>query len=190
MYLGPGLESVLVRASDTGIYWFLSLARELVPAGTRDPADILAQMAPRMDATFRAVTSDTDELRCDELADRDPLPHWSAGVVTLLGDAAHPLLPHTGQGAAQAIVDAVALGQVLGDGANVADALQAYERERLPKTAALVAQGRRTARIMRTRNPIVCGLREVAIRLVPVKLVVKLYARLNRRAGTDVTRAA
>ena len=190
MYLGPGLESVLVRASDTGIYWFLSLARELVPAGTRDPADILAQMAPRMDATFRAVTSDTDELRCDELADRDPLPHWSAGVVTLLGDAAHPLLPHTGQGAAQAIVDAVALGQVLGDGANVADALHAYERERLPKTAALVAQGRRTARIMRTRNPIVCGLRELAIRLAPIKPLVKVYSRINRRAGTDVTRAA
>ena len=190
MYLGPGLESVLARASDTGIYWYLSLARELVPSDTRDPAAILAHMSPRMDATFRAVTSKTEELRCDELVDRDPLPRWGEGVVTLLGDAAHPLLPHTGQGAVQAIVDAVALGQVLGDGANVADALQAYERERRPKTAVLVAQGRRTARVMRTTNPIACGLREVAIRLVPVKQAVKLYARLNRRAGTDVTRAA
>ena len=110
--------------------------------------------------------------------------------MTLLGNAAHPLLPHTGQGAAQAIVDAVALGQVLGEGANVADALQAYERERRPRTAVLVAQGRRMARVMRTTNPIACGLREVAIRLVPVELSVKLYATLNRRAGTDVTRAA
>ena len=41
-----------------------------------------------------------------------------------------PLLPHTGQGAAQAIVDAVTLGQVLREGANVADALKAYERGR------------------------------------------------------------
>ena len=110
--------------------------------------------------------------------------------MTLLGDAAHPLLPHTGQGAAQAIVDAVALGEALSDGANVAEALQAYERERRPKTAVLVAQGRRTARVMRATNPIACGLREVAIRLLPVKLFLKLYARLNRRAGTDVTRAA
>lgn len=190
MYLGPGLESVLVRASDTGIYWFLSLARELVPSDTRDPAAILAHMSPRLDATFRAVTSNTEELRCDELVDRDPLPRWGDGVVTLLGDAAHPLLPHTGQGAAQAIVDAVALGQALGNGANVADALQTYERERRPTTAALVAQGRRTARVMRTTNPIACRLREVAIRLAPVELLVKLYARLNRRAGTDVTRPA
>ena len=189
MYLGPGLESALARAGGTGVYWYLSLAREIVPADTRDPAAILAHMSPRMDATFRAVTSGTEELRCDELVDRDPLPRWGEGVVTLLGDAAHPLLPHTGQGAAQAIVDAVTLGQVLGDGANVADALRAYERERRPRTAVLVAQGRRTARVMRTTNRIACGLREVAIRLVPVELSVKLYATLNRRAGTDVTRA-
>ena len=190
MYLGPGLESVLVRSSDTGIYWYLSLAREVVPSDTRDPETILAHISPRMDATFRAVTSRTEELRCDELADRDPLPHWSEGVVTLLGDAAHPVLPHTGQGAAQAIVDAVALGQALGDGPNVADALRSYERERRPKTAVLVAQGRRTARVMRMTNPIACGLREVGIRLAPVRLFMKVYARLNRRAGTDMTSAA
>ena len=190
MYLGPGLESVLVRSSDTGIYWYLSLAREVVPSDTRNPETILAHISPRMDATFRAVTSRTEELRCDELADRDPLPHWSEGVVTLLGDAAHPVLPHTGQGAAQAIVDAVALGQALGDGPNVADALRSYERERRPKTAVLVAQGRRTARVMRMTNPIACGLREVGIRLAPVRLFMKVYARLNRRAGTDMTSAA
>ena len=91
--------------------------------------------------------------------------------------------------ASRPTVDAVALGQVLGDGASVADALQAHESERGPKTAVLVAQGRRTARVMRTTNPIACGLREVAIRLVPFKPSVKLYAKLNRRAGTDVTRA-
>ena len=103
--------------------------------------------------TFRAVTSNTEELRYDELVDRDPLPRWDEGIVTLLGDAAHSLLPHTGQGAAQAIVDAVALGQVLGDGANVADALQTYEREWRPQDGGppwLRAAGRRE--VMRTMN--------------------------------------
>ena len=70
-------------------------------------------MAPRFDDTFRDVTSATDDLRYDALVDRDPIPFWGRGTVTLLGDAAHPLLPHTGQGAAQAIVDAVALGKAL-----------------------------------------------------------------------------
>ena len=53
-YLGPGVESMLVRASETAIYWFLSMARDLLPVETRDPAAILAAMGPRFDATFRA----------------------------------------------------------------------------------------------------------------------------------------
>lgn len=185
-YLGPGVESVLIRASETGIYWFLSLARELVPAGLRDPRAVLAHMAPRFDATFTAVTSATDDLRYDELVDRDPIRVWGRGVVTLLGDAAHPLLPHTGQGAAQAIVDGVRLGARLRDGTSVEAALRDYERERQPKTAALVAQGRRTARVMRMRNPIGCALRELVVRAVPVNTMLRLLVAVNRRAGTDV----
>jgi len=173
-YLGPGVESVLIRASETGIYWFLSLARELVPAGLRDPRAVLAHMAPRFDATFTAVTSATDDLRYDELVDRDPIRVWGRGVVTLLGDAAHPLLPHTGQGAAQAIVDGVRLGARLRHGAGVEAALRDYERERQPKTAALVAQGRRTARVMRIRNPLGCALRELVVRAIPVNAMVRL----------------
>lgn len=189
-YLGPGVESFLVRASGTGIYWMLSLARGVAPTGTRDPAAVVAHLAPRFEPTFRAVTSATEELRCDELVDRDPLPHWGVGRVTLLGDAAHPMLPHTGQGAAQAIVDAVSLGRALGGEVDVEDAVRSHERDRRRRTAALVAQGRRTARIMRTTNPVACAIREVAVRLMPVPLFVRLYARLNRRAGTDVRRAA
>ena len=74
-------------------------------------------MAPQFDETFRAVTAATEDLRVDELFDRDPLPFWGTGPVTLLGDAAHPLLPQTGQGAAQALVDAVTLGKALRDAA-------------------------------------------------------------------------
>ena len=186
-YLGPGVESALVRASETGIYWFLSLARELVPPGMRDPAAILAHMSPRFDATFRAVTSATEDLRVDDLVDRDPIPFWGTGVVTLLGDAAHPLLPHTGQGAAQAIVDAVTLGQALSSDAGVENALRSYERERRAKTMTLLAQGRRTARMMRMTNPIANYLRDLVVRLIPVKPLVKIIATLNRRAGTDIS---
>jgi 2-polyprenyl-6-methoxyphenol hydroxylase-like FAD-dependent oxidoreductase len=185
-YLGPGVESVFIRASDTGIYWFLSLARDLVPDGMRDPAAVVAHMAPRFDTTFKAITAMTRELRFDELVDRDPIREWGSGPVTLLGDAAHPLLPHTGQGAAQAIVDAVALAARLHEGAAVEPALRAYERERQPKTAALLAQGRRTARMMRATNPVGCALRELVVRLIPVRTMVRLAVRVNRRAGTDV----
>lgn len=187
-YLGPGVEAMIVRASDTGLYWFLSVASNLVPPTTQNAAAILSLMAPRFDATFRAATSATDDLRYDELVDRDPLPFWGRGVVTLLGDAAHPVLPHTGQGAAQAIVDAVTLARALGDNVNVERALRSYERERLPRTAVLLRQGRRTARIMRTTNRLACGIREAAVRLVPVAPFVRFYAGINRRAGTEIRR--
>jgi 2-polyprenyl-6-methoxyphenol hydroxylase-like FAD-dependent oxidoreductase len=185
-YLGPGLESFLVRASDTGIYWALSVALELLPKDMRDPREILAFMSPKMDATFRVVTSTTDDLRFDELVDRDPISQWGTGRVTLLGDAAHPMLPHTGQGAAQAIVDAMALGKALAKSTDVESALRGYEREREKKTAALVGQGRRTARVMRMRNPMGCWIREQIVRLMPVNAFAKLLVRINRRAGTDV----
>ena len=185
-YLGRGVESMFVRASDTGIYWFLSLAKTVAPAGVEDPAAIVRSMAPQFDDTFRAITSATDEMRYDELVDRDPLREWGSGAVTLLGDAAHPLLPHTGQGAAQAIVDAVTLGKALRDTTNLEESLRRYERERIPKTAALLAQGRRTARVMATTNPVACYARELVARAMPMKTFARIFVRINRRAGTDI----
>jgi salicylate hydroxylase len=52
--------------------------------------------------------------------ERTPLPRWSSGRLTLLGDAAHPLLPHLGQGVNQALEDAVALATLLGAGTSPA----------------------------------------------------------------------
>jgi 2-polyprenyl-6-methoxyphenol hydroxylase-like FAD-dependent oxidoreductase len=152
----------------------------------RDPKAILAHMLPQFDETYRAITSATDDLRCDELVDRDPIPFWGTGVVTLLGDAAHPVLPHTGQGAAQAMVDAVTLGRALTGGVSIEPALRAYERERRQKTARLLGQGRRTAFIMRTMNPVACAVREFVIRMMPVTAIVKFLVKINRRAGTAV----
>jgi 2-polyprenyl-6-methoxyphenol hydroxylase-like FAD-dependent oxidoreductase len=186
-YLGPGVESAFIRASTTGIYWFFAFAEELLPEGQTDPAALVAYVAPHFDASFRAITGATTDLRCDGiLVDRDPLPAWGSGVVTLIGDAAHPMLPHTGQGAAQAIVDAVTLGKMLAGDVNVEQTLRAFEADRQPKTASLVRQGRRTARFMRIRNPIACAAREAAVRMFPARTLLKLYVRINRRAGTDV----
>ena len=52
----------------------------VAPSDTRDPAAILAHMALQTDTAFRAATSSTEALRCDELANHDPQLHWSDGV--------------------------------------------------------------------------------------------------------------
>jgi 2-polyprenyl-6-methoxyphenol hydroxylase-like FAD-dependent oxidoreductase len=74
--------------------------------------------------------------------DRDPLPCWSFGRVTLLGDAAHPMYPTGSNGASQSIVDAQCLARHLGSATSVAEALAAYDGERRPPTAKVVAANR------------------------------------------------
>jgi salicylate hydroxylase len=72
------------------------------------------------------------------LLDRAPLTRWSSGAVTLLGDAAHPMFPFFGQGAAQAIEDGAALARCLAaDPADPAAALRRYESLRIPRTTRL-----------------------------------------------------
>jgi salicylate hydroxylase len=78
--------------------------------------------------------------------DRAPLPKWNSGRLTLLGDAAHPMLPHLGQGVNQALEDAVVLATLLGAGtspAEVPQALAAYEGLRRDRTARVQLGSRR-----------------------------------------------
>jgi salicylate hydroxylase len=89
--------------------------------------------------------------------DRDPIGSWTRGRVTLLGDAAHPMLQYLAQGACQAIEDALALARHTTAAADVRDAFAGYEDERVPRTA----QAQRTAR----RFGRVCHVHGAAIEL-------------------------
>lgn len=75
--------------------------------------------------------------------DRDPVPRWSFGCVTLLGDAAHPMHPAGSQGASQAILDARALARHLDASDSIPEALRRYDDERIEPTARIVLENRR-----------------------------------------------
>jgi salicylate hydroxylase len=78
------------------------------------------------------------------LYDCSPLKHWGAGPVTLLGDAAHPMLPYLAQGAAMVIEDAVVLADCLGKSPDdISTALRSYEAKRLKRTARTQTAARR-----------------------------------------------
>jgi 5-methylphenazine-1-carboxylate 1-monooxygenase len=77
------------------------------------------------------------------MCDRDPLPRWSFGRVTLMGDAAHPMYPVGSNGAAQAILDARSLADWLRKADHPMHALYAYEEDRLAKTAEIVRLNRK-----------------------------------------------
>ena len=76
------------------------------------------------------------------MVDQDPLPRWSFGRITLLGDAAHPMVPRGSNGAGQAILDARALTTALQQNENPAAALVAYEKQRLEATTRIVLTNR------------------------------------------------
>jgi salicylate hydroxylase len=91
-----------------------------------DPVSLTAQFADYNPQARRLVTA-VDTTSVWGLYDREPLPRWTIGRLTLLGDAAHPMLPHMAQGTNQAIEDAMALATLL-SGATAADVAQALVR--------------------------------------------------------------
>lgn len=83
----------------------------------------------------KALLDACDEVTRSALHVRAPMPAWSEGRITILGDAAHPMVPFMAQGACMAIEDAVVLARVLAGTQDVAGALQRFEAARIPRTA-------------------------------------------------------
>ena len=114
------------------------------------------------------------------LFERPPLPHWNAGRVALLGDAAHPMLPFLAQGAGQAIEDAAALAAALGASRDVEAALAVYSRARSVRADRVQAQSRRQGDIYHMAGPAAL-VRNLVLRLTgPERMAAQtdwLYAR-------------
>ncbi|MET0473748.1 MAG: flavin-dependent oxidoreductase [Mycobacterium sp.] len=111
-----------------------------------DPADFAPAFA---DWTFDwldvpALLRGADTVLEYPMVDQDPLESWTAGRTTLLGDAAHPMVPRGSNGAGQAILDARALRVALQSEEDTAAALLTYEADRRPKTSAVVLTNRAT----------------------------------------------
>jgi salicylate hydroxylase len=103
-----------------------------------DP-DVLRREFEGWDPRIGALLSQVQKTFRWALYDREPLAAWTKGRLTLLGDAAHPMLPHLGQGANQSIEDGMALATILArvEPGNAPAALLAYERLRRERVAAV-----------------------------------------------------
>jgi salicylate hydroxylase len=117
-----------------------------------DRAEILAEFRPRAwQGPPREILCAADRWLKWALFDVAPLSHWGHGPVTLLGDAAHPILPYLAQGAAMAIEDAAELGQCLERMAHTSGdltgALRLYEQRRFARTAQTQREARRNGAV-------------------------------------------
>lgn len=178
-YLGNAIEAATVRASSDAVYWYMSLrSRDVVDPS---PEAILSARYPAFEPALRAILSATrpEDMRFDRLFLRRPLRAWGTGRVTLLGDAAHLLLPHTGQGAAQALEDAVALGLAVSGPGGLEQTLRRYEAVRSRRTRAFIKMGPRIARTTTTTNVAIRIARWLAIRLTPEPLLALSARRFH-----------
>ena len=90
--------------------------------------------------------------------------------ITLLGDAAHPMTPDLGQGACQAIEDAVVLARSLAEEGDIEAARRLYEERRADRVAYVVRQSRRLGRIGQLENPLLRRLRDATLRAIPKRV--------------------
>jgi salicylate hydroxylase len=147
MWMGQG-KHFLVYPVRPGLLNFVGFVKSDKPGPESwtlpaDPAELAAAFAD-WDPMIGEIVTNAESMFGSALFDREPLTTWTLGRLTLLGDAAHPMLPHLGQGANQAIEDAVALGIFLRsvDKDGVEKALLGYESLRRERTARLQAGSR------------------------------------------------
>jgi 2-polyprenyl-6-methoxyphenol hydroxylase-like FAD-dependent oxidoreductase len=174
-WVGSGSEFGIFPLSAGRVYWFGVVNR---PERGRDgsggrKADVVTAFAgwPSPIGELIATTGEENILRND-LYDRPPVRAWSRGRVTMVGDAAHPMLPNAAQGACSALQDAAALGQALA-AHPFGKALAEFEAQRGRRANMLIRQARQSARLIQSTNPAVTAFRDFAMSHIPRGLLFR-----------------
>ena len=180
---GRGSEFGLASIGRGRFYWFVT---RNAPEGEAEDAtgrkwEVLDLLRGWYEPARVAVeATEGSKILRNDIYDRDPLGRWGVGRVTLLGDAAHPMTPNLGQGACQAIEDAVVLARCLGDGGEVVSSLRLYEASRIPRTADVVRRSRLVGRILQLENPLLCRLRDAVARRTSARVQLRQLASVAR----------
>ncbi len=155
-----------------------------VESDWREAAEAYAGWHPLLGELF----SRTERCYKWALYDRDPLPRWTQGRVTLLGDAAHAMLPYLAQGAAQSIEDGYVLAEMLDQHRDdPQQALRAYEQARLPRTSRIQLHARERGKINNKTSPLARFRRDLGYRLKRLFKPKEHTYKIEWIYGHDVT---
>jgi 2-polyprenyl-6-methoxyphenol hydroxylase-like FAD-dependent oxidoreductase len=166
---GRGSLFGVAALNGSQVYWWAGIRR---PEGGGDAPQVEKSFLLRAFSDWHdpipelVAATPPDAIIRTCLYDRPAPARSSVGRIALAGDAAHPMLPNLGQGACQAIEDAVVLGEELG-ASDVVAALRRYGARRAGHTADVVRASRQMSRVAHLRSPVAAGLRNALLRASP-----------------------
>jgi len=166
---GPGARFVFHHAGEGCLAW---LAMENAPEGRPDApsgrkAEVLDRFRGYMEPIEAIVEATEDPvIRRQDMYYCKPLKQWGTGRVSMLGDAAHAMTSHVGQGACQAIEDGYVLARCLGEDGDIVSALRSYEAQRLGRTTLISNVAWRMGSMGRWKNPVACLARDQIMRVL------------------------
>jgi FAD-dependent urate hydroxylase len=167
---GRGARFGLAPVNNGRVYWFAVLnALEQMPEPPEGAKAYLLKQFGSWHHPISELINATDEsvILHNDIYDIEPLTSWVDRRVALLGDAAHAMTPNLGQGACQAMEDAVVLGNSLQTTSDVKAALANYQARRITRANGIVNQSRRIGQVGQLSNPLACWLRDTLFRYVP-----------------------
>lgn len=172
-YWGRGQRFGLIDIGGGHVYWW---GTKNIPAGhaatTKD--DVLRSYAGWADEVREVISRTPDaDIVTVPAQDRTFADRWGDGPVTLVGDAAHPMLTSLSQGAGSSVEDGYALAHHVAHATGVVAGLRAYESARRERTRWLVTASRRLSRTEQLEHPVAVGLRDLVIRYAPASAVRK-----------------
>jgi 2-polyprenyl-6-methoxyphenol hydroxylase-like FAD-dependent oxidoreductase len=181
---GNGAEFGYLPLSSNRTYWFAT--KNTAEGGRSDGTEhqLLTEIFRGWHQPIPALMDSTDSaaiIRSD-IFDRTRLTDWSAGNVVVIGDGAHPMRPHLGQGGCQAIEDGVLLGAFLRDRADLASAFALFSRSRQKRTRQMVRQSNIVGRSIQNEGRLGSAVRMMGARL-PQRILVGAMARVGGRDG-------
>lgn len=181
-YWGSGQRFALIDIGHGRCYWWANMSAPVdAPTADRVKAALeraYADWAEEVRAVIEATPAEA--ILTVPSRDRAFLERWGDGPVTLLGDAAHPMLTTLAQGAGMAIEDAVVLAGALAESAtgdDLVSALRVYERRRRDRTRAMVTESRMTDDFQQAAGPLRELLRDSRFRLTPRRVLAQRLTR-------------